>query len=219
MGPPDTSTNKFRNPRYTMSSVGSLLKGTPAKINSDLLVGAGLVDSVNGVTGAVTLAAGTGISIPAAVGQTITVTNSAPYVARSNLAVIESAPQPLDPIPAGATDFTTGAVIDGPAGLYLVSFTATFGADALAGTTVGAGDYVECIFTTGEVGSNVAITLVPINIAAGDAPMTFSGSAVTPIPLAAPLNNGTLTVQFVNQSGTFASSVFNSLRAQVISLS
>lgn len=65
-----------------MSSVGSILKGTPVKINSDLLVGAGLVDSVAGgagpaLTGAVTInaAAQTGISV-ATVGQDIRVSNS-----------------------------------------------------------------------------------------------------------------------------------------------
>jgi hypothetical protein len=206
---------------YKMSSVGALLVGTPAKINPDLLSGSGvLVDSVNGLHGDVLLAAGAGMSVGVnTMTNTVTYTNAAPYTARANLAVVDSTPQPLNPIPAGKTSFTTGAVINGPAGLYLVSFTATFGADALAGTTVGAGDFVECVFSTGEVGRNVDLSIVPISIAAGDAPMTFTVSGVTPLPLAAPLVNGTLTVSFVNQSGTFAASVFNSLHAQVISLS
>lgn len=59
-----------------MSSVGSLLVGQPAKINADLLTGAGLVDSVNGLTGDVSVV-GTAPGLNTAiVGQIVTLTNT-----------------------------------------------------------------------------------------------------------------------------------------------
>ena len=55
-------------------SVSTIFKGS--QIDPALIPAAPGADSINGLTGAITLAAGAGISIPAPVGQNITVTNS-----------------------------------------------------------------------------------------------------------------------------------------------
>jgi hypothetical protein len=132
-----------------MSSVGAILKGTPAKINSDLLVGAGLVDSVNGVTGAVTLAAGTGISIPAAVGQTITVSKNPLFQVQHQADTLPNAPAtypgglyPAEPIPPAAipasTQFGTGFTPT-ETGWYAIEVALSKG---VAAWTWAPGDYV-----------------------------------------------------------------------------
>jgi len=52
-------------------SVSNILVGSPATLNPDLVPSGVVVDSVNGVVGAVTLSGGTGISVNAPVGQDI----------------------------------------------------------------------------------------------------------------------------------------------------
>ena len=53
-----------------------LLKGTPAQIDPSLIPGGVVTDTINGLVGDITIAGGAGISIPAPVGQTITVNNA-----------------------------------------------------------------------------------------------------------------------------------------------
>ena len=50
-----------------------LLKGTPAQIDPSLIPGGVVTDTINGLVGDITIAGGAGISIPAPVGQVITV--------------------------------------------------------------------------------------------------------------------------------------------------
>ena len=57
-------------------SYSNLLVGTPALINPALIPGGVVADTINGLTGDIAIVGGTGISVPAPVGQNITVNNT-----------------------------------------------------------------------------------------------------------------------------------------------
>jgi hypothetical protein len=155
-----------------MASIGSLLTGTPATLNADLLpsdVGV-YVDSLNGLRGTVSVASGgagigvavagqnvnvsnTGVtSLVAGTGMTVSAGTGAVTVATTALlkrtALTYSADVVRDaaPLPAGppaSTVVNFGAPFVAPAtGLYLVEVSAGFDVDAVNTVSMGAQDSI-----------------------------------------------------------------------------
>jgi hypothetical protein len=179
-----------------MSSVGTLLVGTPARINPDLLSGSGvLVDSVNGLHGDVLLAAGSGMSVATNAGtNTVTYTNAGVTsavagtgisVSGATGAVTVSAPTLLPKqtafvvernvvidaatLPAGFTSTDFGATFTVPTtGLYIIEGGLAFDATAVAGVTVGASDWMGIGIETVPLGpGGVGFDLKPWTVPAG----------------------------------------------------
>jgi hypothetical protein len=166
-----------------MASIGSLLTGTPATLNADLLpsdVGV-YVDSLNGLRGTVSVASGgagigvavagqnvnvsnTGVtSLVAGTGMTVSAGTGAVTVATTALlkrtALTYSADVVRDAaaLPAGANLVTFGAPFVAPAtGIYLVEVSAGFDVGAVDTVSMGAQDSIAVgISAIGEPGAGL----------------------------------------------------------------
>lgn len=152
-----------------MASIGSLLTGTPATLNADLLPSdAGVyVDSLNGLrgtvsvasggagigvavagqnvnvsnTGVTSLVAGTGMTVSAATGA-VTVATTA-LLKRTALTYSADVVRNAAALPAGATIVDFGAPFVAPAtGIYLIECSAGFDVGAVDTVSMGAQDSI-----------------------------------------------------------------------------